>query len=289
MRIPEEADRDFTAGTFVVKDGKVLLLRHKKLDKWLMPGGHIEKGETPDETAVRETREETGLEVEVIGEEEKFDNHSAVDLPTPFNMNFHEIREGHWHCDFQYLAKISGKRKEEYEYTDENINWVSKKELENREYEMPENVRKSALKAIKMADEDSDKSDIIHEGASAVLKNSETGKFLLMKRSEDKDYHPGVWEFPGGEIEDETPEEAARRELKEETGLEPDLFKKVEPYTWKSDHSKMKTHAFLFKTESEEVDLSREHVEYRWVELGELEELESFKVNKLDIEALGLV
>ena len=147
MRVPEDADRDFVAGAFIVRDGKVLFLNHKKLDMWLMPGGHVEPGETPDEAAVRETLEETGLEVEIVGSEEEFEGFSAVDLPKPFNINLHEIEEGHWHLDFQYIVEIVGER-EEYEYDDEDMKWLSKEDLKKEEYEMPENVRRSALEAI---------------------------------------------------------------------------------------------------------------------------------------------
>jgi len=60
--------RNFTVATFVVTEQKVLLLYHRKLRKWLPPGGHIEPNELPDEAAVREVKEETGIDVELIGE-----------------------------------------------------------------------------------------------------------------------------------------------------------------------------------------------------------------------------
>src|SRR5688500_10821251 len=44
----------------------VLLHWHRRLGLWLPPGGHIDPGELPDEAAVRETLEETGLAVELL-------------------------------------------------------------------------------------------------------------------------------------------------------------------------------------------------------------------------------
>lgn len=150
MRVPEDADRDFVAGAFIVKDDEILFLNHKKYGFWLQPGGHVEPGETPDEAAVRETMEETGLEVEVVGDEEEFEGFSAVDLPQPFNINLHEIEEGHWHLDFQYIVEIVGED-DGYEYDDEDMKWLSKSDIKSEEYDMPENVRKSALKALEMS------------------------------------------------------------------------------------------------------------------------------------------
>jgi 8-oxo-dGTP pyrophosphatase MutT (NUDIX family) len=47
-------------------DGRVLLVRHTYGRRnWELPGGGAEPGESPDETAVREIREETGLTVEL--------------------------------------------------------------------------------------------------------------------------------------------------------------------------------------------------------------------------------
>ena len=53
-------------GVFVIKDGKFLLLRRKASHgegTWSLPGGHMEFGESFEDTSKREVREETGLEI----------------------------------------------------------------------------------------------------------------------------------------------------------------------------------------------------------------------------------
>ena len=54
----------FSAGGIVIRDGKICLVRDKRLglENWFIPKGKIEKKEKPLETAVREIREETGIE-----------------------------------------------------------------------------------------------------------------------------------------------------------------------------------------------------------------------------------
>jgi ADP-ribose pyrophosphatase YjhB (NUDIX family) len=48
-------------------DGKILLVRHRKGNRlyWVLPGGRLEYGETFEECAVRELKEETGLDIVV--------------------------------------------------------------------------------------------------------------------------------------------------------------------------------------------------------------------------------
>ena len=54
-----------TVGTFIFnKDGELLLLKsHKWPGRYVVPGGHVELGETIEEAAIREAKEETGLDI----------------------------------------------------------------------------------------------------------------------------------------------------------------------------------------------------------------------------------
>jgi len=59
---------NFTVSCFVVvfdKEGRVLLCHRRDLDIWNLPGGGLESGELPDEAAIRETYEETGLKIKI--------------------------------------------------------------------------------------------------------------------------------------------------------------------------------------------------------------------------------
>jgi len=63
-------DHKVAAGVLVERDGKVLLVRRRwnpRQGMWTFPAGFVEFDEDPAEAAVRECREETGLEVEVTG------------------------------------------------------------------------------------------------------------------------------------------------------------------------------------------------------------------------------
>lgn len=57
------------AGAFAVifdEQRRVLLCHRRDMDAWNLPGGRVEAGETPWDAAIRETREEVGLDVEIV-------------------------------------------------------------------------------------------------------------------------------------------------------------------------------------------------------------------------------
>jgi 8-oxo-dGTP pyrophosphatase MutT (NUDIX family) len=55
-----------SAGGLVVRGASILLISTQAGRRWQLPKGHIEEGETPEDTAVREVAEETGIIGEVV-------------------------------------------------------------------------------------------------------------------------------------------------------------------------------------------------------------------------------
>src|ERR671930_1985388 len=95
--------RHFTVAIFVVHDGRVLLHYHRQLGKWLPPGGHVEDNELPDDAAVREVLEETGIPVRLVGER-GLPIESPRQLVVPAGIQVEDIYPGHQHIDLVYFA-----------------------------------------------------------------------------------------------------------------------------------------------------------------------------------------
>jgi 8-oxo-dGTP pyrophosphatase MutT (NUDIX family) len=86
-----------TGSGIVVGPRGVVLLEHKRLGIWLQPGGHIDPGETPWDAALRESREETGLDVSFAG---PLDDDGVPEL---LHVDVHAGGRGHTHLDLRYL------------------------------------------------------------------------------------------------------------------------------------------------------------------------------------------
>ena len=54
--------KEKSCGCIIIKDDEVLLIKHNK-GHWDFPKGHMEEGETEKQTAVREVKEETHMDV----------------------------------------------------------------------------------------------------------------------------------------------------------------------------------------------------------------------------------
>lgn len=63
--VPTPKVRESCRG-IVICDGQLLLSYESKKGVYMSPGGGLENGETPEECCVREIREETGYEVEIV-------------------------------------------------------------------------------------------------------------------------------------------------------------------------------------------------------------------------------
>lgn len=119
--------RDFTATTFVVDHDCTLLLLHRKLGKWFPPGGHIDAHELPHEAALREVREETGLEVALLSTARQLG--PVLVLPQPVCILLETISVGHEHIDLIYFARVVGGTLTPSEREAQHARWFSWEEL----------------------------------------------------------------------------------------------------------------------------------------------------------------
>ena len=116
-------ERQYCASAYTIdfENKKILLMYNKKLKKWLQPGGHIEGKETPEETAIRETFEETGIKIKIIGP--TFDNKKFQPVATERYVN----KVGDM-IDIQFIA--TPETKELINNEDNKTMWFSIENLE---------------------------------------------------------------------------------------------------------------------------------------------------------------
>jgi len=110
----------------------------------------------------------------------------------------------------------------------------------------------------------------------AIILN-QADKLLAVFRTETAPAHPNTWDLPGGELEvGEDPVSSIIREVKEETGLEVqdiEIFD-IEGHEDEGDEYWV-TVGYKGKNISNEVILSFEHNDFRWVSPEEFLQLES--------------
>jgi 8-oxo-dGTP pyrophosphatase MutT (NUDIX family) len=140
-----EITKEFLSTVYVVKDDKVLLTWNKKIEAWVPVGGHIEKNELPCDSVIREAKEESGLDIELINIGEKS---PTVDLVQPLHIHVDDIKEDHKHINIVYLGKVIGGTLLEESDEGTPLKWFTKEEIEKEEI-IP-NVKEWAIKAINL-------------------------------------------------------------------------------------------------------------------------------------------
>ena len=142
---------DFTVEVFIVFGKKVLLRKHDKYGIWLGIGGHIELDEDPNQAALREVKEEVGLDVvldnSLLSFQKNDDNYR--ELIPPHFLNRHKINSTHEHVTLTYFAKANTDKIEQIteDEQSEDCRWFTKEEIENME-DIRESVKFYALKAL---------------------------------------------------------------------------------------------------------------------------------------------
>ncbi|MBT4119935.1 MAG: NUDIX domain-containing protein [Candidatus Peribacter sp.] len=156
--------RHFTATAFIVdSSNRTLLLWHKRLQRWMPPGGHTDPDELPEETAKRECKEETGLDVEIVGgaSEDLFAScpREGQMLKIPIAMLLENIPDcperdepAHQHMDFLFLARPIDEAQDLVlaEEEGEDIKWFTKADIEalDQESEIFGNVKAYILQIL---------------------------------------------------------------------------------------------------------------------------------------------
>jgi 8-oxo-dGTP pyrophosphatase MutT (NUDIX family) len=102
--------RHFTVSGFV-SDGQSTALHWHRIGKWLPAGGHVEADEDPIEAVLREVKEETGIDVDVVATVEPYGHQQPPQLPPPVTIGIYDLGpdghsdEAHQHIDFVYFTR----------------------------------------------------------------------------------------------------------------------------------------------------------------------------------------
>jgi 8-oxo-dGTP pyrophosphatase MutT (NUDIX family) len=152
--------KHLTVTGFVVHEDATLLLWHPILQMWVPPGGHIEDDEDPAAAVLREIREETGLEAEIVPEEEPLGLSYPHQLPAPHTILLEKSFENappHQHVDLIYFCRVR-ERPPDLRRDDTTLTWVDEGQLDRGEpiprdggqrAAVPDDVRLLALTAIR--------------------------------------------------------------------------------------------------------------------------------------------
>jgi 8-oxo-dGTP pyrophosphatase MutT (NUDIX family) len=110
--VPEPKTRHFTATGFVVNGDSTLLHWHKKVQEWLPPGGHVDPNEDPVQTTLREIKEETGFDVEIVPTQPELIIGNLEQVAAPHSIMIEDVvdkKHGeHQHIDHIYFTRLLG-------------------------------------------------------------------------------------------------------------------------------------------------------------------------------------
>lgn len=140
---------DFAVEVLIVHKDKILLRKHEKYGIWLGVGGHVELDEDPTQAALREVKEEVGLDIELALTlyTPTEDTKHYTELIPPTFLNRHRISDTHEHIAFVYFARSTSDNVIPENLTDE-WQWLDRYAVERNSIGMSRHMQVYALRAL---------------------------------------------------------------------------------------------------------------------------------------------
>lgn len=140
---------DYTVEVFIVYKNRVLLRMHDKHHIWLSVGGHIELDEDPVVAAIREVKEEVGLEIHIVESAKIPEDSNYKGLISPKFLGIHQVNDIHSHIVFIYFATSDTDKIIDSinDHEKSETCWCTKEEIEKMD--LKPNVKFYALEALK--------------------------------------------------------------------------------------------------------------------------------------------
>jgi len=260
--------RDTRVQIVIVENGKYILLKHLVKSEnrtfWGLPGGGREEGETDEQAAIREAKEETGLDIRLL----------------PIMFEYLAGKKKFIYDRFvTYLAyPIAGEAatgSEPEAETIENYNYRLL-DLKWQDFYDDEGIDPHTKKSLNPIREQLAASPFIRRAGTLVYRNDgDSTRYLTVSAKID----PDCFIFPQGHIDPgESPEETARRETREESGVEVNLEKSIGIYFYENSGKIYQTVIYLASFVSDSP--SGEHRQVKWIEYEESKNMNMPRENK---------
>lgn len=136
--------REFLSTVYVVKDGRVLMTWNNKVSNWVPIGGHVEPNELPCSSVIREAKEESGLDIELVAPHDKS---KFANLIQPIHIHLDHIREDHKHINLIYLGIVVGGACFDLDDEGKELRWFSLEDLEKED--LIDSVRELGIEALR--------------------------------------------------------------------------------------------------------------------------------------------
>ncbi len=160
-------NKSLTATVYIIHNNRVLLHMHKKYNTWFPVGGHLEENELPHQAALREAKEESGLDIRLIcRNEDNFSIGLVERIPSPLAIYHEGIGSDEEFLDFIYVAESDSDKAVSTEGESSTFRWFSSDELLNENESIKIHIRNTAIRSLEYAGNTSVQSSVLFCGTA---------------------------------------------------------------------------------------------------------------------------